>query len=253
MWANRLLGMLEELPQLTHNGAKGRALWPCAQMAAYPFGQLLHLRHVLEACIAQQDGAIVVAMPDDTADCLIDGACRIQTVPFLAAEQLVLFGAIRFQVATLQYHLGILERWKGQARYDHRPTVAIGKVQALGHLAATHGHKAGALRVAYRLIELLHGARELILAARLQKYWLAARYIRPQAARLPSVHALVQHRIRRKEHQQTVRHNARHIQDRLAQRADVLRIVPVYGSTRNINSTFKYTRRKCNKLRNNKE
>lgn len=140
-------------------------------------------------------------MANDTPNRLIDGTRRIQIIPFLTAEQLILLGAIRFQIATLQYHLRILQGRKGQAGYDHGPSIAIGKVQALGHLAPTDGHKAGALRVSYRLIELFHGAGKLILAARLQKYGLATGQVRPQSARLPSVHALIQHRIRWKEHQ----------------------------------------------------
>lgn len=193
--------MLEELPQLAHNGSKWRRLRPRAQVATYPLGQLLHLRGILEACITQQNCTIVVPVANDSPNRLIDGTRRIQIIPFLTTEQLVLLGAICFQIATLQYHLRILQGWKGQPGYDHSPSIAIGKVQALGHLPPTHGHEAGALRVAYRLVELLHGAGKLILAARLQEYGLATGQVRPQAARLPGVHTLIQHWIRWKEHQ----------------------------------------------------
>ena len=189
------------------------------EIAPHPSRQARLARRRLEALVHQDDGAVVVLVPDAPAECLVQGAERLLLVPPVASQQMTLLAlpahGAGVVVVLLCVDLGVLQVGVRDAHDDDGARVLVRKVEALRDLAPTDGEKHSAGPVVDPLVVLVHGLLEGLPAARpgLLDVRLETGHGLEDARLLPPDGQLVHHVVGREEDEQAVGNRRAHGED----------------------------------------
>jgi hypothetical protein len=119
-------------------------------MHSQPSGQLTYRRGLRKSLIAQNDSPIVMSMPYDPTDGLINGPIGLLIVPDSAGVWFILVEEL-----SLEHDPWIGVHRVGYSRNDHSAAIVVGKVNAFANFAAAYSKKDGALFVALDLLIVL--------------------------------------------------------------------------------------------------
>ena len=207
-----------------------------------PLGQVVLRRRAAEPLVQQDDGAVIVPVPDHPAQRLVHrpgGLLAVPLVPAQRAQPAPLappLPALVVQHLLLDPDLRVRLHRKGDSSHDDRSARPVREVEALAGLPPADAEEDGPPECwVFQLgPEILRGLSEELALPRLDDGLLVpgdvvpnrSRAARPPGRQLPVLHALVHHHERGEEDQEAVRHDPGKVRDGVAQIALVLSQVP---------------------------